>query len=335
MRAERWEAAICHLGKRGIHGAPKNATAGMPNRLSLGEERGASEPAHTWPRRGERAGRGAAPEAGLEQVRERGVRLRLAKGVDGREGVPVLQRVPTGRVSKLRGRADRQDPSCGALLRRRPRKHTRSSPSGQTCGQTWRGLPGNLGYSHLIKPFRSDMAVRSRPCTWSVASSKPPGMMPTLRPSAIRRVRFCRVADSSRPETSQSTWWVGVGVGGERVAAEAAGPGLPRRRRRRCGSSLRAAKEWRSEARRSTEGKVAKPEGAPAPAAATKAGPGGGRVVGRGQRAQRADRRSARRPCFAGYSSWSRGGTVRSERGPKTLGVRLGRESASTTYSAP
>mmetsp|Transcript_48932 Transcript_48932/g.153714 ORF Transcript_48932/g.153714 Transcript_48932/m.153714 type:complete len:274 (-) Transcript_48932:188-1009(-) len=33
------------------------------------------------------------PEAGLEQVRERGVRLRLAKGVDGREGVPVLQRV--------------------------------------------------------------------------------------------------------------------------------------------------------------------------------------------------------------------------------------------------
>mmetsp|Transcript_27569 Transcript_27569/g.89698 ORF Transcript_27569/g.89698 Transcript_27569/m.89698 type:complete len:271 (+) Transcript_27569:491-1303(+) len=81
------------LGKRGIHGAPKNATAGMPNRLSLGEERGASEPAHTRPRRGERAGRGAAPEAGLEQVRERGVRLRLAKGVDGREGVPVLQRV--------------------------------------------------------------------------------------------------------------------------------------------------------------------------------------------------------------------------------------------------
>jgi len=53
---------------------------------------------------------------------------------------------------------------------------------------------------------RTIIAVRSLPCVCSVASSNPPGMMATLRPERITEQITSFVADSSRPETSHSTY---------------------------------------------------------------------------------------------------------------------------------
>eukprot|EP00966_Prymnesium_polylepis_P197255 4571326-Prymnesium_polylepis.1 len=91
------------------------------------------------------------------------------------------------------------------------------------------------GRQQQLARARAERDVSSQDCThWnSAASCNPPGMMQMFRPAAMCRRTFCFVADSSRPDMSQTSLKKDVSSRSSRSmrntgpVVRAAGPGAP------------------------------------------------------------------------------------------------------------